>query len=100
VGSTRSMRDTTPSAVRLWCRLQLESRERRQNDHRNMTAKRLALTGLICLVGVVAYTAMFPRLVATGHQPPAAVGWTLELVGIGLLVASLLVAIIRPAGRR
>jgi predicted transporter len=65
-----------------------------------MTAKRLALVGLTCLVFVLAYTVMFPRLVATGHQPPAALGWALEVIGIGFLVASLIVAIATPARRR
>jgi hypothetical protein len=70
------------------------------DDDPDMTPKRLALAGLICLVLVVAYTVMFPRWVATGHHPPAFVGSTLELAGIGLLVASLVVAIVSPIRRR
>ncbi len=65
-----------------------------------MTAKRLALAGLICLIPVVAYTVMFPRWVATDHHPPAALGLALELAGIGLLVASLVVAIVSPVRKR
>jgi hypothetical protein len=62
-------------------------------DDRGMTSLRLALVGLVCLVLLVVYTWLFPHLVASGHQPAQVLGLVLGIAGVGLVVASLVRAV-------
>jgi len=64
-----------------------------------VTPKRLAVSGVIVLVALMAYTLSFPRMVAAGRNPPVALGWVLGALALGLLLASLVSAIVSPPRR-
>jgi hypothetical protein len=65
-----------------------------------VTWQRFALGGLTSLLALGCYVGLYPRLVAAGQAPPDVVGWALEFTCLGLLMASLVMAIMAPARRR